>query len=152
MQMESKLSEMIGKLYIYKQKEHRILRFQCESSFTKIVTSREDIIVNHDEAKEQLTDFLLVDESSPALPSKPSDNLPATNHMTMPELSFKSNVPQLSEIIMGNIEKLKTDPSYISQASAINDQLKTLVELGKTEIEMAKMQLAIEKISHNNRF
>ncbi|RKD18992.1 hypothetical protein BCY91_14035 [Pelobium manganitolerans] len=152
MQMESKLAVMAGKLYLYKGKEHRVLRYQCETTFSKIVTSREDLVIHHDEADEILGGFLPVDEDTPFVSARQEkeETLPA-QVMQIPELSFKSNVPALSNIIMSNIEKLKADPAYIGQANAINDQLKTLIDLGRTEVEMAKMQLALGKMNLQNK-
>lgn len=50
-----------------------------------------------------------------------------------------SNASKIAEMIMDNIDKVQKDPKYIPQAEAVNAQLKTLVELGKSEIEMIKV-------------
>ena len=45
----------------------------------------------------------------------------------------------LKDIIQDNIIKIKENPDYISQATAINDQVKTLIDLAKTQLLAAKL-------------
>ncbi len=51
-----------------------------------------------------------------------------------------NNSAKLAEILMDNIEKVRKDPKYIQQAEAVNSQVKSMIELGKSEIEMLKVQ------------
>lgn len=51
-----------------------------------------------------------------------------------------TNSAKLAEILMDNIEKVRKDPKYIQQAEAVNSQVKSMIELGKSEIEMLKVQ------------
>lgn len=50
-----------------------------------------------------------------------------------------SNANAIAKTILENIQRVKDDPKFIPQAEAINSQLKTLVDLGKSEIEMLKV-------------
>ena len=54
---------------------------------------------------------------------------------------ISQNSSKLAEILMENIEKVKANPSYIPQAEAVNSQVKSMIELGKAEIEMHKVSL-----------
>lgn len=40
----------------------------------------------------------------------------------------------LREILLDNIERLKNDKEYIPQAEAINENVKTMIDLAKTEV------------------
>lgn len=51
-----------------------------------------------------------------------------------------TNSAKLAEILMENIQKVKDDPKYIPQAESVNSQVKSMIELGKSEIEMFKVQ------------
>jgi hypothetical protein len=51
-----------------------------------------------------------------------------------------TNAVKLAEILMENINKVKDDPKYIAQAESVNSQVKSMIELGKSEIEMLKLQ------------
>ena len=54
-----------------------------------------------------------------------------------------TNAAKLAEILMENIQKVKDDPKYIAQAESVNSQVKSMIELGKSEIEMFKLQAFI---------
>lgn len=55
--------------------------------------------------------------------------------------SISNNASELSQLLMSNIRRLKEDPKFIPQAEAINSQVKTLIDLGKTELEAMKLSV-----------
>jgi len=138
--IETTLESMKGNLFSYNLKEHRILRFKITEERVWIVTDLDDFNIPHSEAKDLLGKFLPIDEKDPFLPSSP------IKHTALPQTSISENAAKLSEIIMGNIEKVKEDAGFIPQANAINDQLKSLIELGKAEVESLKVQAMYQKM------
>lgn len=150
MQMESKLTDMIGKLYLYNLKEHRVIRFKCETTFSKLVTDKDDIVIHHDTAGDILDKFLFVEEEGVGR------QLVIEHHQAMPAHlptnSIQERSAQLMDIVMSNIEKVKESADFIPQANAINDQLKSIIELGKTEVEMIKAQAAFSRFSNGGGF
>ena len=138
--IETTLDNMRGKLFSYNLKEHRILRFKITEERVWIVTDLDDFNILHSEAKDLLENFLPIDEKDPFLPSAPQ------KQVALPQTSISENAAKLSEIIMGNIEKVKEDAGFIPQANAINDQLKSLIELGKAEVEGLKVQAMFQKL------
>lgn len=82
-----------------------------------------------------------------------NQNLEITQGSETQETGLAKNMPQafpsviaanstkLAELIMQNIEKVKDNPAYIPQAEAVNSQIKSMIELGKAEIEMHKVSL-----------
>ncbi len=147
MKMESKLHDMIGKLYTYKLKEHRVIRYKCETSFSKIVTDKEDIIINHDEASDFFDQFLMIDEENPVVSSQELMHPGASSQLQLPRSTIQESCGDLSAIIMENIKKVKEDKEFIPQANAINEQLKSLIELGKTEVDLIKAQVGFMRFS-----
>lgn len=51
----------------------------------------------------------------------------------------KMTLEKLRTTVLASIETLKTNKEYIPQAQAINDTIKTLVELGKLELQALEM-------------
>lgn len=157
LEIDNKLHGMIGKLYLHKQKEHRIIRYEVKSTFTKITTSKEDLILGNDLIGEFFNDLLFIDEEKPFIPKVPivqnkTEAMPVqevqeNTHISLTKSTIQDNLGKLSRIIEDNIEMIKTDPQKIPQANAINEQLKSLIELGKTEVEIIKCQIQMHKIN-----
>lgn len=151
--IETTLESMKGKLFSYNLKEHRVLRFTVTDEQVSIVTDLKDFHLSHRQAEELIKDFLPIDENKPFVP--PASPRPfsgngvqvAREMVQLPQTSISTNAAKLSEIILGNIEKVKEDASFIPQANAINDQLKSLIELGKAEVEGLKVQAMMQKMS-----
>jgi ATP-dependent Lon protease len=150
-EIESKLHNMIGKLYTYKLKEHRLLRFTCNDNNFKVVTNKEDLIINNSDAKSFFNDFLFIDEEKPFVPKTALSLTGPTainqDVVKFSETSIQKNSAALADIIMENIKLVKEDKNYISQATAINEQLKSLIEIGKTEVEIMKAQVGFMRFS-----
>lgn len=51
----------------------------------------------------------------------------------------------LVDLIMANIRKINEDPKNIPQADAVNSQVKTLIDLGKTQLETLKLAAFISQ-------
>ncbi|GAB3177547.1 hypothetical protein [Telluribacter humicola] len=68
------------------------------------------------------------------LPEVPTTPALPTEEASVPAVQTLSVVPELKEILMENIRMVKQDKAYIGQANAINDSVKTLIDLAKTEI------------------
>lgn len=54
--------------------------------------------------------------------------------------AMKENMPmtQLSDTLLDTIEKVKADPKYVDQARAINETAKSLIEIGKLQVEIVR--------------
>jgi Leucine-rich repeat (LRR) protein len=50
-----------------------------------------------------------------------------------------NQMDKLTDILINTIEKVQSDPSYVSQATAINNSVKQVVEINKTKIEAMKL-------------
>jgi len=50
---------------------------------------------------------------------------------------------QLVDQLMRNISQVENDPKFIPQAESINAQVKSIIEIGKAQIEMVKVQAFI---------
>lgn len=68
------------------------------------------------------------------------NNLPAVNSgVQLENTIIGKNSQSLAATILDSIEQVKKNPNYIPQAEAINSQVKSLIDLGKAEIEGFKV-------------
>lgn len=134
------LEKMKGKLYLYMGKHQRILYHidQPEQEVVLVITDK----THHRVAYEKLAKYL-VDFVGPV--SEEPDNLPAPTSNKPParqEVAFvvdTDTITSLKDTLLENIKKVKESKDYIPQAFEINQQVKTLMNLAKTEIELHKM-------------
>lgn len=129
--IETVLEKMIGKQFSYNGNAHRFFRFRCEETEFFITTDKADLNVDNSDAEKFFSNCLPIADDA---------HLPTT---VKQQTTIQQTSSKLSKIIFGNIEKLKEDASYIPQAQAINEQLKSMVDLGKAEIEMMKLQVML---------
>lgn len=78
---------------------------------------------------------------------RPVNNLPATtegnNRSKLPAtglmLTDGNLGSQLKEILLKNIEDVQKSPEYVPQAEVVNDNVKTLLDMAKLELEHLKL-------------
>lgn len=131
--IETVLEKMIGKQFSYNGNAHRFFRFKCDETEFFITTDKSDLNVDNEDAEKFFANCLPIAEDF---------HLPTT---VKAQTAVQQNSSKLSGIIFDNIEKLNKDAGFIPQAQAINEQLKSMVDLGKAEIEMMKLQVMLRK-------
>lgn len=80
-------------------------------------------------------------EKLPEFIKELTENLPETGLSAGKPFDFSTSVistsaKSIADMIKHNMEEIKKNPAYIPQAEAINNQIKSLIELGKTEVYM----------------
>jgi hypothetical protein len=90
---------------------------------------------------EESTTPVVIDQNNDErnLPQKSSDDDAILE--IMKNTVIMKNASKLSELMMENVQKIKDNPNYIPQAEAINSNVKTMIDLAKTEIEMIKVSI-----------
>lgn len=122
--INDKVSGMVGKEFLYKTNNIKVLSFKLDEQKLTIVTEEEWIEVDRFKALAELKEFL---------PAEPGQQLA----IVKPSIDG-TVVGQLRDELMENIRKVRKDPNYIPQAAEINSNVKTIVDLAKAEIEMVK--------------
>lgn len=131
--IEDQLNKLKGKDYLIKGDQHTFLRFQVGDAETKITTDKKDFSVKNSETQDFINNMMEVE--SHAL-IRTSDYAPPVP---------KQHV-ELSGILMDNIRRLQESPDFIPQANAINEQAKSMIDLCKAEIELAKVNIMANKL------
>lgn len=123
--VESELTKMHGKTWMYKGKNHRILRFAAAAGTITITTDLKDIILDTDKFD-------------------PADWLPAEDEekgvavVTARQTVIQSSAVELKNILMDNIRKVQENKDYIPQAQEVNSNVKSIIDLAKAEIDLMK--------------
>lgn len=150
MQIESTLHDMIGKTFMFKNNNHKILRYKLDDITAVVVTDFKDISFPVKEAKVRLQEFLPVDEVMIHHHSVPDsldyDHAPMAK---LPDLIIHKEAKSLGEIIMQNIKAIQDSPTKenMAKAEAINDQVKSLLDICKIEVEAMKVAAFVHKVS-----
>lgn len=127
MKLEARLESMISKSYMYNATEHRIMAFKIFPDQVMIVTDKAWKNIPLTKINAELENFL------PIEPEKGKNDAIVLS-------SINENQKSLSKTVMENIEKIKADASYIPQAKAVNDQIKTMIAMAKVEIDLMKLK------------
>lgn len=129
MNIADKLNGMKGKLYLFnKESEERVIRsaFNEESGMITIETDVEIHRVSLTDSHQYLSLF------------EPLEGVARVMKKELTTVS-KTNVTLLKDTLFDSINKIKENKDYIPQAQAINDQVKSLIDLAKAEIEAVKV-------------
>lgn len=123
------LERMPGKKYIYKQVEHQILKYEFDGKLLLITTDKEILQLPSVDFSFHLKEFLPIEEQ-----------LLPVNFNAVPVLNVASKevMIELKDVLLDNIKKVQENKDYIPQAQEINNQVKSMIDLAKTEIEFIK--------------
>jgi len=119
-QLTETLQTMVGKQFKYKDQTHKLLNFTIDNLKVMIATDLTILSLTAQEASAQVRLFKPVAQEV----SKALSTIPQNEQMG-----------QLKDVIMNSIERLKGEPDFIPQAQAINEQVKTVIEMGKLELD-----------------
>ncbi|MDB5240077.1 MAG: hypothetical protein JWP57_702 [Spirosoma sp.] len=127
--LEDRIRDMVGKTFLVNAVSHKVLSFRIDDDKLLIVSDKKwfpAMDVQH--SGKFLETFLEADE-------EPGHACPATLPATvLPQPAALQSSAELKDIMMDNIRKVQADQEYIPQASEIANQVKTLIDLAKTEI------------------
>lgn len=108
---------------------------EVDRGTVRLFTDKRVLVINQDNFK--LEDFEIVNHSK-------NEQIIENKYLSIPTVEVETVITgeelNLKEIISDNIQKIRNDKEYISQANAINDQLKTLIDLAKTQILAQKIK------------
>jgi|GEM_PF-2094327 len=128
---ESNLNDLIGQKISVDNKSGKVIRWSLKDAILKITMDTQDIVI----LETDIPAFLERIEMPQELAIHP---VPTT---TMIHAVGK----ELSNIIMDNIRKVQKDKDYINQAREVNANIKSMIDLAKTEIEYMKTLAFLHK-------
>lgn len=126
MQIEEKLQSMVNKFWMYHTRHHKLLSFKIKEGQVILVTDRDWIEIPLKRINQTLVEFLPVVEDK---------------HSNLSVILFEGNgKASLKDLIYENIEKIKANPEYIKSAKALNEQVKTVIEMAKLELQIKNIK------------
>lgn len=130
------LAKLDKQQVFYKNEEYTISAYEIERGIVKIYTDKKTLFINDNEFS--IKDFKIMEQITTQSVAVQQDQ----NPYLIPPQPIKTVISgaeiDIKAIITHNIENIQKDKGYIDQASAINDQIKTLIDLAKTQILASK--------------
>lgn len=121
-----RLEAMIGGTFKYEGRKITVNDVKVSGNKARIINDWQDIEVTLDEMfDEDLTAFTLVKENG----------IMKNQILIEAVLQNGTMYTQLQETLLGTIEKLQTNKDFVSQAEAINNTVKSVIDLEKVRIQ-----------------
>lgn len=129
MKATERLNKTLGKNFLYLGANILIQNYVRKEDKTRVITDRRDYNLTDEELALFLEELQPVDSSgtSPAVVSQAATIL------------NNSGLSELQKILLDNIKKVQADKEYIPQASEIQNQVKTYIDLAKVQIDCVKV-------------
>lgn len=144
-QIESKLTPMVGKAFTYRRDKFILLEFTVSMPHVKLSLDdrEEEMVIHKDDFRQMIDQFYPAQKDLIVVPPARESNAYLDKPTTavqdrMAKTLIGQNANWIADTIKKNIVKVQEDPGYIAQAVAVNDQVKTFVDVCKTEVEMLK--------------
>jgi hypothetical protein len=129
------LEKMKGRTFAYSNKQYLVKDYVINQQKNRIslTTDKRTFEKDLESALEFLSYFREVEEMPEDLAPAIADRLPVT---------FKSEeitlVDSLTKVLMDNITKVQDDPKYIPQATSINNNVNSIINLTKLKLDVYK--------------
>lgn len=141
------LEEMKNGYYLHNTREYLIIDYQNNGKQVIINTNKGDLSCDLTDLKNYLTEFLLIKKGSVELVKNMTDNidddLPVFENISTASLDVitrkNKDAPNLVELVLENIKKVRESRDFIPQAKSINDSINIILNMAKMEIILRKI-------------
>lgn len=146
----AKIETMLGKQYMIDGIVERIVTYNLAVNSIKVTTDTRDRSFSEDQFTDWVKRCLPVQDDIEVLQEEMGmvhGNLKTASEVNKSrsvntivyQPSFKSsNFSDLREVLMDNIKKVQESKEYLPQAVAVRDNVQSIIELTKNEIEYVK--------------
>lgn len=125
-ELEATLNDMRGKNIRYNDKTGRLMRYEIKEKTLRLVTDQCDIVILAED----------IDQALPTIEIEQHEVAPVN---LAGGTSMVSRINgKLESILLDNIDFVKKDKANIPQAQEVNNNVKSLIDLAKAEIEYMK--------------
>lgn len=123
-ELEAKLTALKNKpITLNGKSKGKLLRWEVKDRLVKLICEADDISVLNEDLDDTLSCISIDTASAPAV--------------VQTSMIFQSG-HEIKSLILENIKKVKDDPAFIPQAIEVNSNIKSIIELAKTEVEYLK--------------
>lgn len=121
-EIQQKLNDYMNKSWLVNTSVHLFRNFSVDDKETVIATDKVILKYRNGEILKKLKDFLPVETA------------------VVEKYNPSNNFPTLEKTVLETIEKLKgkDGEKYIKQSAAINNSVKTMIEIGKLQVAIKK--------------
>jgi hypothetical protein len=139
------LKEMKGKSFVYGETLHQLIDYSIDDVREKVTikTDKKLFDRNYDSVAEFLTYFKLVVEAETIDESNQVErSIVTTNNQIVQSSAVYEEHAALAKDLIGilkeNINKVRTDKNYIPQAQAINNNVNSIINVTKLQLDVYK--------------
>ncbi len=120
-----KLERMIGNTYRFEGRKILINDVRISGNKVRLITDHDELELPLDGLDDYLPDFRLVESNALVKNPEVVDVI----------LGGTSMYTKLQDTLLDTIQRIQSDPGYVGQASAINDTIKSMIDLEKVKIQ-----------------
>jgi cell fate regulator YaaT (PSP1 superfamily) len=123
------IDKMAGKSWMFSGRQFTVsdVRKQSNGMIEIMIEGERSIITNANEINDSFQPVL-----HPA-------HLQEQNDMSKSVANSFNTMDKLSDILLNTIEKVENDPSYVSQATTINNSVKQIIDIGRAKIDAMRL-------------
>lgn len=129
MKASERLKQMVGNVYEYEGRKVTIHDAIVDEKFGILQTDNGDIRLSIDDIDEELSYFVLKKQNELA-------RIPTVIQMVSQSGSMHG---QLQDTLLDTIKKIQENKEYIPQAQAINETMKTIIDLEKVKVQTLQL-------------
>lgn len=126
MKATEKLNKTLGKNFLYLGANILIQNYSKKDDKIRVITDKRDYNLTEEELTTFLNDLQPVDNSVAIVPQAAA-------------ILNTSGLSDLQNILLDNIKKVQGNKEYIPQASEIQAQVKTFIDLVKVQVDCVKL-------------
>ena len=123
-EMEARLNSLKNKNISLYGKSGRLIRWAMGDKTLKLTLDSQDIVILAEDVSESMDRIQAIE-------------VPGIAHATPVSLIQRSG-SKIEDILLDNITKIQKDADYLDQAKEVNSNVRTLIDLAKTEVEYMK--------------
>ena len=123
-EMEARLNSLKNKNINLDGKSGRLIRWAMGDKTLKLTLDSQDIVILAEDVDESLERIQTIE-------------VPGQVH-TAPVSLIQRSGSKIEDILLDNITKIQKDADYLEQAKEVNSNVRTLIDLAKTEVEYMK--------------
>jgi len=125
-QLSDQLKKMVGKSFTYKTKIVKILAVQQTETEIILATDGDWVTLSLKDAVQELQKFAPVE-------------IAEVQTTQVSVIARNDTLENIKATVLDTMTRLKTDPNYIPQAEALNNSIRTFIDLGKLELQAAQL-------------
>lgn len=136
------LAPMVGNRFVHKGNTTKVEGYRHTRNGISVSLTNDILVIPMEDITRVLEEFTPFEGG---LQTQENNSILQLPKMDISHTVIGSNAASLSSIIMENIKMVQANKDYIPQAEAVNSQIKALIDVAKTEVDMYRTVAFMQK-------